>query len=72
MQEKDAIEKLVKAFTQEDSLKEDIKGIKDEIKEAGFDVGVLSSVAKAMVKNKVDEMLEKNEAIAAAVEVARS
>jgi uncharacterized protein (UPF0335 family) len=72
MTEKEAIEKLVRLFTQEDSLKEEIKAEKDEIKEAGFNVAVLSSVAKAMVNNKVDELLEKNELIAAAVEVARS
>lgn len=72
MTEKDAIIKLFKLFTQEDSLKEEIKEAKKEIKDAGFDVAILTPVAKAMVSNAVDELLEKNAAISEAVKVARS
>lgn len=72
MQEKEALAKLVKLYTQEDSLKEEIKEIKDVAKESGLDVNVLSAVAKAIVKNKVDELLEKSESTIKTVAIHRS
>lgn len=70
--QKDFIAKLVKLYTEEDSLKEVIKEVKDDIKAAEFDPAILSAVAKAIVKNDVDSLLAKSNDIIDAVELARS
>ena len=72
MNSKDAIAKLVKLYTQEQSLGEEIKEIKDECKAAGLDASVLSAVAKAIVKDGVDKLLEKSELTLEAIQAARS
>ena len=72
MTQKEYIAKLVKFYNQEESLKEEIAEVKADAKEAGFDPAVLSTVAKAMVKNKVDELLEKSQDTISAVNLARS
>lgn len=71
MNQKEAIAKLVSLFTEEESLKEQIAEVKSEIKESGMNAAVLASVAKAIVANKVDELLEKSESTLEAIEVAR-
>jgi cell division septum initiation protein DivIVA len=71
MNQKEAIAKLVSLFTEEESLKEQIAEVKSEIKESGMNAVVLASVAKAIVANKVDELLEKSESTLEAIEVAR-
>ncbi len=71
MNQKEAIAKLVSLFTEEESLKEQIAKVKSEIKESGMNATVLASVAKAIVANKVDELLEKSESTLEAIEVAR-
>ena len=70
--QKDIIAKLVRLYTQEESLKEEIKEVKDDAKAAELDPVILSAVAKAIVKNNVDEVIQKSEDIIAAIEVARS
>ena len=70
--QKDFIAELVKHFTHIDSIGEEVKEIKDSIKEAGFDPAILTAVAKAIVKNGVDDLLAKSEDIITAVELARS
>lgn len=72
MTEKEIIDELVKLYMQEESISEQVKEIKSEAKEKGYDPSVLSAVAKAVVKNKVDELIEKSEAMVKAVKVARS
>lgn len=72
MTEKETIAALVKLYTEEESISEEVKEIKSNAKEAGFDPAILSAVAKAIVKNKVDELIEKSEATVKAIEVARS
>jgi uncharacterized protein (UPF0335 family) len=72
MQEKEIINELVKLYTQEESISEQVKEIKSEAKEKGFNPSILSAVAKAIVKNSVDELIEKSEATVKAIEVARS
>lgn len=72
MQEKEAIAKFVKLFTEEESLKEEIKGVADDAKESGLDVSALKAVAKAIVSNKVDELKEKSENLIRLTTVARS
>ena len=70
--EKDTIAEFVKLFTEEESLKEQIKDVADKAKEAGFDVACLKAVAKAIVADKVDDVAEKSENILRLVQVARS
>jgi uncharacterized protein (UPF0335 family) len=70
--QKEYIAELVRHYTAEDSLKEEIKEVKDSIKEAGFDAAILSAVAKAIVQNKVDDLSTKSEDILAAIKLARS
>jgi uncharacterized protein (UPF0335 family) len=72
MNQKETIAALVRVYTQEQSLAEEAKEIKDSAKEAGLDAGIISAVAKAIVKNKVDELKEKSDEILKAIEVARS
>ena len=70
--QKEFIAQLVKHFTHIESINEEVKDIKDSIKEAGFDQAILSAVAKAIVKNDVESLLAKSNDIIDAVELARS
>jgi hypothetical protein len=72
MNQKEAIAKLVRLYTQEQSLAEEIKEVKDEAKESDLDASIISAVAKAIVKGKVDELKEKSDEIIKAIEVSRS
>ena len=72
MNQKEIISKLVKIYTQEESLAEEAKEIKVAAKEAGFDAAVLSSIAKAIVKNAVDKLIEKSELTLSSIEISRS
>jgi uncharacterized protein (UPF0335 family) len=72
MQSKEAIAKLVRLYTQEQSLSEEVKEIKDEAKAAGLDPSVLSAVAKAIVKDGVEKLLEKSELTLEAIQASRS
>lgn len=70
--QKEFIAQLVKHFTHIESINEEVKDIKDSIKEAGFDPAILSAVAKAITKNDVESLLAKSNDIIDAVELARS
>ncbi len=70
--EQGVIAELTKWYMQEESIAESVKEVKDEAKKAGFDVAVLSAVAKAIVKNKVDDLKKKAEATVHMIEVARA
>ena len=72
MNEKDCIAKLVKLFTEEESIKESVKEIADEAKSSGLDVAPLKAIAKAIVANRVDELKEKSETLIRLVEVSRN
>jgi uncharacterized protein (UPF0335 family) len=72
MNQKEAISKLVRIYTQEQSLAEEAKDIKDEAKESGLDPAIVSAVAKAIVKNKVDELKAKSDEILKAIDISRS
>ncbi len=72
MQSKEAIAKLVRLYTEEQSLGESIKEVKDEAKAAGLDPSVLSAVAKAIVKDGVDKLVEKSELTLEAIQAARN
>lgn len=70
--EKEIIASLVTLFTEEESIKEQVSAEKDAAKELGFDPAILAAVAKAIVKNKVDDLIEKSESLIAAAELSRS
>lgn len=72
MQSKEAIAKLVRLYTEEQSLSEDIKSVKDEAKESGLDPSILSAVAKAIVKNKVEDLIAKSNEVLKAIDISRS
>jgi uncharacterized protein (UPF0335 family) len=72
MNEKEAIAKLVRIYTEEQSLAEEAKDIKDEAKESGLNVTAIVTVAKAIVKNKVDELKAKSDEILKAIDISRS
>lgn len=72
MNQKEAIASLVKLYSQEQSLAEEIKDIKDAAKESDLDPAIISAVAKAIVKNKVDDLKVKSDEILKAIEVSRS
>ena len=72
MQSKEAIAKLVRLYTEEQSLSEDNKAVKDEAKESGLDPAILSAVAKAIVKNKVDDLIAKSNEVLKAIDISRS
>ncbi len=72
MDKKTAIAKLVRLYTEEQSLAEQIKEIKAEAKESGLEPAILSAVAKAIVTDKVDELKKKSDEILETINVARS
>lgn len=72
MNQKEAIAKLVKIFTQIQSLDEEASEVKAELKELGVNVPVTVAVAKAIVVNKVDSLVEKSEVTLETIEIARS
>lgn len=83
MQVKEFVEKAVKILIQIDSIKEELKfqidslneelkHLKDDGKESGLDVAILVEVAKAVVANKIDDLLVKSEKTLEAIEIARS
>lgn len=72
MNQKEILAKLVRIYTEEQSLAEEAKEIKDEAKELGLDVSSIVAVAKAIVKNKVDDLITKSESILETINISRS
>ena len=72
MNKKEAIAKLIKQYIQIQSIEEEIKDIKTEIKESGLNPSVIANVAKAMANGKADELKQKSEEVLNTIEVARS
>lgn len=69
---KDKFNELVKLYVEEGSISEQIKLIKDELKEAGQNATAIASVAKAYASNKVDALVEKSQELIDVVEAIRS
>jgi uncharacterized protein (UPF0335 family) len=69
---KENINKLVRLFTEQQSLDEQIKEVKEQIKASGQNPAVAASVAKSIVNGKVSELQEKAEATVELIEVSRS
>ena len=55
------IKQMISKMNEIALLNEDLKEIKDEAKDRGFDAALLAKVAKAESDRKTDEILEKNE-----------
>lgn len=72
MQAKEAIAKLVRLYTEEESLAEMVKEVKDQAKASGLDPAIVSAVAKAIVKNKVDDLIAKSNATLDTISQARN
>jgi len=72
MDAKQFIAAAVKILVEIDSLKEQLKEIKDEGKSSELDVATLTTVATAIASNKVDSLKEKSEKTIDAIELARS
>lgn len=72
MNQRDAIAKLVRLYTEEQSLSEQIKEVKDEAKESGLNPAILSAVAKAIVNDKVDDLKKKSSETLDVIELSRT
>jgi len=72
MSQKEIIAKLVKQYIQIQSIEEEIKEIKAEAKASGLNASIVSSVAKAISNNKVDELNDKSEQTIEAINESRS
>jgi uncharacterized protein YlzI (FlbEa/FlbD family) len=72
MNDKQFISQAVEVLLQIEAKQLELKDLKDEAKEQGLDVAVLLSVAKAVVKDSVDELNEKAEATQEAINSYRS
>ena len=72
MDAKQFIAAAVKILVEIDSLKEQLKELKDEGKSSELDVATLTTVSVAIASNKVDSLKEKSEKTIDAIELARS
>jgi len=61
MQVNEAVGKLVSLFLQEQAISNQVKSIKDELKEAGYNPSLVVAVAKSVASGKVAELQEKSE-----------
>ena len=53
------VNQAINILTEIDALNEQIKALKEQGKDQGFDVPFLVNIAKAEVQGKLDELLEK-------------
>lgn len=66
--EVDFIEQMINILREVDLLNSDLKEIKDEAKERGYDPALLVKVAKATLEAKTEEIIAKNNAFEALVD----
>ena len=62
------VEMLQREFTEILTITENIKELKEDAKEAGYDAALLAKVAKSLAESKVDDILSKNQEFADMVE----
>ena len=62
------VNRLITLFREIQTLNEDVKSVKEEAKEEGYDVALLSKVAKAIADYKQEEILSKNDSFAELVD----
>ena len=66
------VEMLKREFYQIESIMETVSEIKGQAKDAGFDATLLAKIAKAMVENKADEIIDKNNEFARCIDEVRN
>lgn len=62
------VEMLQREFNEILVITENIKELKEDAKEAGYDAALLAKVAKSLAESKVDDILSKNQEFADMVE----
>ena len=62
------IKQLQSIYREIGTLEEDLKAVKDDIKDAGYNPALLGKVAKALVDYKADEIIQKNDLFAQLVD----
>ncbi len=72
MQSKEFISQAAKVLIEIESQNEILKELKENAKEQGLDVSSLITVAKAVVSNKVDQLISKSETTLEIIEQYRS
>ena len=58
------VEMLQREFTEIMTITENVKQLKEDAKEAGYDAALLAKVAKSLAESKVDNILSKNQEFA--------
>ena len=58
------VEMLQREFNEVLLINENIKQLKEDAKEAGYDAALLAKVAKSLAESKVQDILEKNQEFA--------
>lgn len=72
MNQREAISKLTKMYIEIQSIEEQIKEVKAEIKSEGMNASIIANVAKAVANNKVTELKEKSEETLEMIDISRS
>lgn len=67
----DFVRLMQREFTEIESIMENVKELKDQAKEAGYDAAMLAKLAKSMAEAKTDEIIEKNDAFNALADEVR-
>ena len=62
------VEMLQREFTEIMTITENVKQLKEDAKEAGYDAALLAKVAKSLAESKVDDILSKNQEFADMIE----
>ena len=62
------VEMLQREFTEIMTITENVKQLKEDAKEAGYDAALLARVAKSLAESKVEDILSKNQEFADMVE----
>ena len=62
------VEMLQREFTEIMTITDNVKQLKEDAKEAGYDAALLAKVAKSLAESKVQDILEKNQEFADMVE----
>ena len=58
------VEMLQREFTEIMTITENVKQLKEDAKEVGYDAALLAKVAKSLAESKVQDILEKNQEFA--------
>jgi len=70
--QKDIVNRLVRLYSEQDSINEQVREVKDEAKKIGYKSALLAKVAKAICAAKTGELLAQSEEIQEIIEEVRS